>query len=74
MSGNKIEAIRADGVVTGANLVEIGADPELDGYIVLCKWKDGSYTAGWSAMDERDTAYCAMRLDREIKNRLFDGK
>jgi len=71
MSENKICAIRAGGIITGANLIELGSDPDLEGYAVVCKWKEDGYTTGWSNMDDRDLAYASLILDREMKNDLF---
>lgn len=67
----EIIAIRANGVITKANLVEMSTNPEFQGYAIVCCWKDGTHSAGWSNMSGPDLAYCASFLDQAVKKDLF---
>ena len=69
--GRKVEALCINGGVTKAVLAQTASDPELDGYVVICKWKGGRFSAGWSNMPDEDLTYCQKLLDREIDKCIF---
>ena len=71
MSDRKVKAIRCDGEITKAVLVEVGSDPNLEGYMVLCKWKDEGFSVGWSNMKDDELAFCKILMDREISDSIF---
>lgn len=70
----KVQSIRVDGKITKEVLLELGTNDDLEGYIVVCRWKDEGYSVGWSDMDDRDLAYGLAHMDYEIKHALFEGK
>ena len=67
---SKVEAIRFNGKISKEVLLELGTDPELEGYMVVCRWK-GGYSVGWSDMDDRDLAYGLAQMDDAVKKDLF---
>lgn len=72
MTDKKIKDIRINGDITKTTLIELGSDPELEGFLVFCRWKDGGYSTGWSNVDDRELAFSLALLDRDVKNALFD--
>jgi len=71
MSNRPVQAIRINGDITKEVLIELGSNPELEGFIVACKWKGEGYSVGWSNMDDRELAYGALLMDNEIKKDLL---
>jgi len=70
----KVEAIRFNGKIPKEALLELGTDPNLEGYMVVCRWKGEGYSVGWSDMDDRDLAYGLAQMDHEVKRDLFGGE
>jgi len=69
-----IKAIRPNGHITKEVLFELGSDPDIKGFVVVCYWGDDSFSCGWSNMDNRDLAFASVYLDNEIKMDLFREK
>jgi hypothetical protein len=67
----KVESIRINGQVTKEVLLELGTDPNLEGYMILCRWKGNGYSVGWSDMNEQKLAHGLAYMDHQIKRELF---
>jgi len=57
--------------VTKASLVKLGVDEELDGFMVVCFWKNGELSAGWSNMHNTDLALGLLMMDKEVKEKVW---
>ena len=67
----KVEAIGDK--VTKGRLVQLGADPDLDKFMVVAFWKDERVTVGWSAdLDHGDMLFGQAVLAKEIHDELFE--
>ena len=69
-----VQSIRTGGKITKEVLYELGADPNLEGYLICCKWKGGSYSVGWSDMNDLDLAYSLTQMDDAVKKNLFGAR
>lgn len=61
---SKILTIRPNGTVTKEVLLELGTDPNVEGFIVTCKWKDDCYSTGWSNMNDLELAHALLYIPR----------
>jgi len=68
---SSIQSIRADGKITKEVLLELGTDPELEGYLIACLFKDGTYSVGWSEMSNLELSLAVLKIDHEVKQSLF---
>jgi len=67
----KIHSLRHKGEITKEVLLELGTDPDLEGFIITCKWKGGGYSVGWSVEHPTILAYSLIHMEHEIKLNLF---
>ena len=68
---NKVEALRINGNTTKEVLLELGTDPELQGYMIVCRWKEGGYSIGWYDMTDQKLAHGLAYMDHQVKRELF---
>ena len=70
MSG-KVTSIRIDGNITKELLIELGTDPDLEGFIIVCRWKGDRISAGWSDQKDQELIYGSFYLESEIRKEMF---
>mgnify|MGYP003120248569 CR=1 FL=1 len=71
---SKITRVSFGGKVHAGNMLhELADNPELDGVVVFCKWKNGDLTSGWSDMKCSEAALILLLAQQEIiEDSLFD--
>lgn len=68
----KVEALRPDGRLTKGTLIELGQDPELEDAMVVCFWKNGSTTCGWTgACTNGQLIYGSEMMRADVNNTVF---
>ncbi len=68
----KIESLRPNGRIDNSVLVELGSDPELDKFMVVAFWRDGTQTAGWPAdMKLSQLAFGLKHLELDVNSEII---
>jgi len=58
---------RAGGKVTKEALLELAQDPDLENFMVVSFWKDGTCSTGWSAgVTNGELAYGSMMIHKKV--------
>ena len=64
---SKVAVGQFGGKVDKAALLHSLADnPELEGVVVVCKWKEKGMTTGWSSMSTGDLALAVLALHDDV--------
>ena len=64
----KVRAITPDGDINIGTLAELSANPDLKDYQIVCHWKDGSISSGWSSgqhVNQLISGYTFLRVSTE---------
>lgn len=67
----KVEVLRINGQITKEMLIEMGTDPDLEGYLTVCRWKGDRYSVGWCNMTDQKLAHGLAYMDHQVKRELF---
>ena len=68
-----MSVIRAIGkTVTKATLAEMSADSELEGFMIVGIWKDGTISTGWTSMKLSQLAYGLKSLELEVNSEIIE--
>jgi len=63
---NRIETI--GDVMDKTGLLKLGTDPDLEGFMNVCYWKDGTVTCGWTPMKHSEMAFGLLILDEQVRD------
>jgi len=68
----KIYSINSGNKASKESLIEMANDPNVDKFMVVVFWKDGSCTTGWSSgITNGEIAYGAAMLQKDMFGALF---
>jgi hypothetical protein len=71
MTDIKVRALNANGV-SKESLIQLGSDPDLGHFQVICHWKDGRSTVGWSTEISHDELVFGSELLKfAVNERVF---
>jgi hypothetical protein len=67
-----IKALRPGGKLSKVDLIELGSDPALERFMVVCFWDDGQSTCGWPPdMTNGQLVFGSALMENEIKQCVF---
>ncbi len=68
----EIKALRPGGKLTKETLIQLGTDPQLERFMVVCIWDDGMMTTGWSHdMTNGQLVYGSASIASEVEQVVF---
>lgn len=67
----KVFAFKKDNNIDMQSLTALSQDPDAEGFIVVVKFKDGSFATGWSAMDDGELAFGMKVLNHRVDIEIF---
>jgi hypothetical protein len=67
-----IKALRPGGKINKEALIQLGSDPNLDRFMIVCFWEDGDATVGWSHdLTNGQLCYGSALVENEIDKCIF---
>jgi hypothetical protein len=67
-----VRALRPDGRITKTDLIELAQHDDLAQVQIVCHWKDGATTVGWTAdINHGQLVFGARQLTLEVDNAVF---
>ena len=69
---SEVIALKPGGRLDRGSLAQLANDDRLEHFMVVCIWKDGDCTAGWTGgMEHRDLVFGAAALQDEVQSQVF---
>ena len=70
-----IVTLRPQGKITKAMLIQLGSDPDLEGFQIICHWKNDDTTVKWSNdIKNNDLVFGATMMTDEVNQAIFHRK